>query len=264
MINFPLNEAIAITDEDYIKFKRELDAKNRNRTEDYFQKTFQELWPNAYNLLNNKKPSSSVLSQQLKNDNQSDKNRYICRSCHQICHHESPLFRIHAYEHDVTHSNTYLSPSTPSKWIDKTTYQPRFGSSCNLPNLAPKKNEKSVELSFSEDTNSSSVSLLLSIKDNNEKLRFRNEIYKSKDLIDDIINRVNVLQDVFEKKSNDTKINDYNRSKSRLCSQFDRSSSPNYSLESLKSKTPTYNYFAYKQEPVSEWDSVKTCYCHKN
>ena len=130
--------------------------------------------------------------------------------------------------------------------------------------MAPKKNEKSVELSFSEDTNSSSVSLLLSIKDNNEKLRFRNEIYKSKDLIDDIINRVNVLQDVFEKKSNDTKINDYNRSKSRLCSQFDRSSSPNYSLESLKSKTPTYNYFAYKQEPVSEWDSVKTCYCHKN
>ena len=293
-----MSEAIKITNEDYLKFKEELDNRNKNtvekQKEDDFQKTFQELWPNAYNRLNDKETSSSVLLERLKREKheslirslpfsnknclacQKDPNTIICGNCHQVCYYKQPPPIKLTYEHDhtckyyapaVTHvcTHTIVSPpkyiETPKIHCSEIAYAklPNLMSSYDLPYFTPEKKEELVKSSYNKDSFTEDIKLLKHIKDDNEKLRFQNKIEKTNDLVDGIINKVSVLQADLKKKAAEVKIKEEMLKLQEDYNRLRRESSLKSILKHRsRSKSPSCSHRGRSTSPVYRLERSKS------
>lgn len=287
VVKFPMNEAIEITDEDYLKFKKELALKKpaaleKEKDED-FQRTFKDLWPNAYSRLNDKDHCSSVILEKLNKEKHeellrslketsckyclSDPKTIMCSACRQVCYHKASTCQpttklIHDYScihyvPTVSHVHTCGITSAPSYFPRTIIHSsdisyaklPELVSVYDRPFLTPNQKEDLVKSSYNKECISEEVKLLQNLKDDNEKLRLRNKVEKTNDIVDNIISKVSVLQADLKKKSAEIKIkeemmkleHEYHHSKRDSCLKSilkHRSKSPCHGRE--RSMSPCY------------------------
>jgi hypothetical protein len=138
-----------------------LESKNpatvEKQKDDDFQKTFQELWPNAHKRLNDIENSSSTMLERLQKEKHdsllkglntytckacnSDPNTIICSACRDVCYHKAstchttPKLTHHYSCIHYVPTITSLQTYTPQPYIARTVIHSLDIANVKLPEL---------------------------------------------------------------------------------------------------------------------------------
>ncbi|CAF1064732.1 unnamed protein product [Brachionus calyciflorus] len=228
---FKLKEANAISSIDYDKLKNILNDKNvigpskewiDQEKDKQFQNLFKTLWPNIYSSINPPAPKpineliaeleqKRVISELIAKQ---DLERHKASLNHDSL--SSNYSNVYASKYNDTLNICINGLSTSSPKIEIKTNQPiappqeprksessypNLGSSYDFTYKTSKYLDKIVNSPYNPEDLTKETELLKSIQESQEKLKFSQKLEKTNDLVDDIIDKVKVLQNEMKKKS---------------------------------------------------------------
>lgn len=218
-----MKEAIEVSDVDYEKFKKTINAKTtfeptkewvEKQKDEKFQSLFKDLWPNVYSRINDSEAKSKPASaNQLLAE--LERKRIECENRVKF-----DLSHVHQYSHHYSHCNCNSAcnclkvcqvptppPAKPAEPPKKETKEetkkpyPNLVSSYDFPWPLYKFTDTLVKSSYNPAELEVEKRLLKNIQDSQEKLKEAQKLNKTTELVDDMIVKFKLLQDEMKKKS---------------------------------------------------------------
>ena len=213
-----MKEAIEVSDVDYEKFKKTINAKTtfepskewvEKQKDEKFQSLFKELWPNVYSRISESeaKPKPANANELLA---ELEKKRIECEN--RVKFDLSHIYHGHQTCCNSTHSCNCLKvcqvappappkPAEPPKKEEKKPDLNILVSSYDFPWPMYKFTDTLVKSSYNPKELEAEKRLLKNIEESQEKLKEAQKLNKTTDLIDDMIGKFKLLQDEMKKKS---------------------------------------------------------------
>ena len=203
-----------------------------------FKSLFKELWPNVYDRIDKSEKSDKSKDESAKFLTELEKNRAMvdlmvkedlekykfllaagknlntnhmthchCANCLSPNSKDSINIRIDGLNTGKPNFSILPPKPEPEKKPEppKPNY-PNLLSSYDFPYYTAKHKDQLVKSSYNPSDLTNGVKLLQSIKESQEKLKMTQKVEKTTDLVDDIINKVKVLQDDMKKQSTMIKV----------------------------------------------------------
>ncbi len=195
-----------------------------NEKDKRFQSLFESLWPNLYRNFEEKKAAEDAEAQKQKYvcslliDQEVKKYEELLKS--KLAYSQTaPAAITSSYPLDACFSTTKVSatpsftttitttsckcvPTTPTETIK----YPNNLSSYDFPYNTRKYVDDIVKSSYNSEFLSKETELLKSVVESQDKLKFRQKLEKTTDIVDDIITKVGALQTEMRKKSSELKL----------------------------------------------------------